>query len=400
VRADSAILAEGAILPVYTTHLALTTGGRVAAVEAAEGDLVTAGQVLLRVDDARLQAAVAQAEAALAAAQAELAKGEMGARTEEIAAVQAAVAAAQAGLAVARAQAPVAEAGVAAANAQIARAQAGLTDLQAGATAEEIAIANAAIKRAENQLWGAQAMRDSIGGAVDRGQARDADLDQAEAAVGSAYAALQIARLDLQRLEAGARPATEAELRAQVSAAVAGRTQAQAQVAVAEAGVHSAEAAVSQAQAQVALVQAGARAEDLQRLRAAVAQAEAALQAARAAADEAVLRAPVAATVVRVDAKAGEGVSPGVLLVTLADLSAWRVETNDLTELEVVKVAVGQQVTIVPDALPDLRLAGTVVAISDTFTQRLGDVVYVVKIRLDETDPRLRWGMTTQVRFE
>lgn len=400
VRADSALLAEGVILPAYTTQLALTTGGRVIRVEVAEGDAVAAGQVLLRVDDARLQAAVAQAEAARQAARAELAKAEAGARQEEIAAAQAAVGAAQAGVAVARAQASVAEAGVAAASAQIARAQAGLTDLQAGATAEERAIAQAALRRAENQLWGAQALRDSVGGAVDRGQARSADLDQAEAAVGAAYEAVQIARLEVQRLEDGPRAGAVAELRAAVQAAQAQRAQAQAQLAVAEASVQSAEAALAQAQAQAALVQAGARPEDLARLRAAVAQAEAALQAARAAAEEAVLRAPVAGTVAQLGAKVGEQAAPGIPLVTLADLSAWRVETRDLTELQVVRVAVGQRVTVIPDALPEVALSGTVTAISDAFGQRLGDVVYTVKIALEEGDPRLRWGMTTQVRFE
>jgi hypothetical protein len=66
----------------------------------------------------------------------------------------------------------------------------------------------------------------------------------------------------------------------------------------------------------------------------------------------------------------------------------------------VVEVQLGQKVTVVPDALPDLELAGTVEEISDTFQEKQGDVTYTVRIRLDEVDPRLRWGMTVVVTFE
>jgi hypothetical protein len=76
------------------------------------------------------------------------------------------------------------------------------------------------------------------------------------------------------------------------------------------------------------------------------------------------------------------------------------VETRDLTELDVVKVKPGQQVRVKPDALPELELTGTVESIDQIFTERIGDVLYTVHIRLNETDPRLRWGMTVNAVFE
>jgi hypothetical protein len=38
-------------------------------------------------------------------------------------------------------------------------------------------------------------------------------------------------------------------------------------------------------------------------------------------------------------------------------------------------------------------------SIADVFEERLGDITYAVRIKLDETDPRLRWGMTVEVTF-
>jgi hypothetical protein len=75
-------------------------------------------------------------------------------------------------------------------------------------------------------------------------------------------------------------------------------------------------------------------------------------------------------------------------------------ETDNLTEIEVVDVSVGQAVTIIPDALPDVTLTGTVDSIDDFFVEKRGDVTYTARIRVDEIDPGMRWGMTVVVTFE
>lgn len=86
-------------------------------------------------------------------------------------------------------------------------------------------------------------------------------------------------------------------------------------------------------------------------------------------------------------------------MIEVVDFSEWIVETENLTEIEVVDVSVGQQVTVIPDSLPDLKLAGEVIAISDTFAEKRGEITYAVQIELKEDDPRLRWGMTVVVEF-
>ena len=42
----------------------------------------------------------------------------------------------------------------------------------------------------------------------------------------------------------------------------------------------------------------------------------------------------------------------------LADLSGWQIETDDVTEIKVPTLKVGQGVTIEFDALPDVELKG------------------------------------------
>ena len=85
---------------------------------------------------------------------------------------------------------------------------------------------------------------------------------------------------------------------------------------------------------------------------------------------------------------------------SLADTGQWYVETSDLTELEVVDLEEGQKATIVADALPDVEMTGRVEEISQTFKSQGGDILYTVRIMVDEIDPRMRWGMTVEVTFK
>ncbi|MCJ7537776.1 MAG: efflux RND transporter periplasmic adaptor subunit, partial [Anaerolineales bacterium] len=112
------------------------------------------------------------------------------------------------------------------------------------------------------------------------------------------------------------------------------------------------------------------------------------------------LAATIDGVVVELNLTPGEQVSPGRPVVTLADFSQWYVETDNLTEIEVVDINLDQIVEIVPDALPEINLSGSVESISDTFEEKRGDITYTTRILVKEIDPRLRWGMTVVVSFE
>ncbi|MBI5964469.1 MAG: HlyD family efflux transporter periplasmic adaptor subunit [Chloroflexi bacterium] len=123
------------------------------------------------------------------------------------------------------------------------------------------------------------------------------------------------------------------------------------------------------------------------------------LDAAKDALSNYVLTAPFDGVVADVNVKVGEQMGAETRAVSLANFNSWFVETTDITELEVVKLKVGQAVTIVPDALLDLTLTGTITEISRAYIQQGGDILYTVRIAVNETDPRLMWGMTVEASF-
>jgi len=57
-------------------------------------------------------------------------------------------------------------------------------------------------------------------------------------------------------------------------------------------------------------------------------------------------------------------------------------------------------VVVTLDAIPDVRLNGTVLSIGQRYTENQGDVVYEVTVLLTDTNPAMRWGMTSEVKFE
>ena len=105
-------------------------------------------------------------------------------------------------------------------------------------------------------------------------------------------------------------------------------------------------------------------------------------------------------TVVDQSLIAGQTITAGQPVVTVADLSEMFVETDDLTELEVVDISIGQSTLVEPDAIPGLELPGSVDSIGEVFVEKRGDITYTARIRLDDVDPRLRWGMTVLVTFK
>jgi len=128
--------------------------------------------------------------------------------------------------------------------------------------------------------------------------------------------------------------------------------------------------------------------------------AETNLASAKASLDDLELVASIDGSVVKQDLIVGQQVAAGQASIIIADFSQMYAETDDLTEIEVVKVSVGQNVTVVPDALPDLELSGTVDQISDIFEEKRGDITYTARILLNDVDPRLRWGMTVVISFD
>lgn len=112
-----------------------------------------------------------------------------------------------------------------------------------------------------------------------------------------------------------------------------------------------------------------------------------------------VIVAPFEGVVMDVNVTLGEEVGPETYVVKLADTSAWYIETSDLTELDIVKIAVGQSAVIVADALPEVEMTAEVETIHQSFTMQGGDILYKVKLKAADVDPRVMWGMTVEITF-
>ncbi len=349
--AASGASAQGYVTPVRYADLAFRTGGRVAQVLVKEGEQVKAGQPLVKLQDADLKAA-------LLAAQADLQRAQKGARPEEIAQAQANVDIAQA---------------------QLELAQAELDRFQNSAIGVQIAAAKAEAARAAAALKVAQDSYDALVKGPNYGVPDDLNVP-----------GRGLGRYEEQKREQLA--ATQAAYDAAQKKLMEAQASAGDNLRALQTNVQVAQARLEAAQAQLNLTKAGSTPEQIEAAKARVAQAQAAL-------DEATLVAPFDGMVAELNANVGEVASPGVRIISLADLSQWQVETDDLSEVDIVGVQPGAEASVKVDALPGVSLKGKVVSITPRSAIKRGDVTYTVKVAVSDPDARLKWGMTAFVEI-
>jgi multidrug resistance efflux pump len=123
------------------------------------------------------------------------------------------------------------------------------------------------------------------------------------------------------------------------------------------------------------------------------------LAAAQAAYANSRLTAPFSGTVAALKATVGDYLPPGFIVAIVADLTRLQVETTDLSELDVSAVSAGQECSISIEALGE-DVPGHVLRVSPLPTTLGGDVVYAATVELDSIPAGLLPGMTGEVRFE
>jgi len=164
-----------------------------------------------------------------------------------------------------------------------------------------------------------------------------------------------------------------------------------------EASVEAAKGNVENTQAEFDNLSAGEDTEQLAVARAQVESARANLEAARARLASSQLRAPITATVFSLDLSVGETVIAGTPAAYLGNTNRWKVETKNLAEIDVADVAIGNTVVVKLDAFPDEEFSGTVTKINPVGKLYLGDMTYQITVSLDEVDTRFMWNMTATV---
>jgi multidrug resistance efflux pump len=439
------LLEASGIIQAEQVLIASEWGGQVAAIPVDEGDLVAAGDVIVQLDTALLDAQIEVAQAAVALAEAGLAQAEAGVRPGQIAVAEAQLAQAQAAR-LAATQA-VSDTMALVENPQDIRLQ--------------IAVAQAQIESAQHQVAQAVALKDGLeiakdkfeevrdkggrrkvlicSGSIDeiRGLLPPEIRDRLGSLVDGVYTfgGLELhvhgGIYDLYKwvnvhipLELHLMPNSWWQAWVGVNAAVAQQegiesllahlyaqwAHPQSLEAMADealAALTQAEAQIVAAQAQVDGLNAGATREQIVALEARVAQAQAALDSLLTQRAMMTLTSPVDGTVVSVVAHPGEVAAPGASLLTVADLSQLYLSVY-LPETRIGQVHLGQRVQVVVDSFPGRFFEGQVTHIAShaEFTPRnvatkeeRVNLVFAVEIRLPNDDGALKPGMPADAAF-
>lgn len=334
---EAVVSASGSIEAARSQALSFATAGTIAEVLVSDGDTVTQGQPLARLDTRDMELNLKQAQASLAVSQAQLERASKPAGEEEIAAAQAAVAA----------------------------AAASLNELRQGPSEREKELARLAIDQAKNSLWAAQGNRDAIkGNPLSGGGSGDA----AEAQVLNAELAVHQAELNYEQL---LEPASAS-------------------------AIQQARLQVAQAESTLATLQSAPNAEDLAVARAQVAQAQVGVDLAMGNLNLAVLRAPFTGYIAAMDLNPGDTVAPGAPVLTLVEPDRYHIAVT-VDETEIGQVAVGQQAQILLDAYPEEMLQGTVARVDLVGAVTQGIVTYNVTVDMEPSDLAVRPMMTAAV---
>ncbi|MCC6190275.1 MAG: efflux RND transporter periplasmic adaptor subunit [Anaerolineales bacterium] len=313
-------------------YFSSAAGLPVVEINVALGDDVRTGDVLARLDDAELRLAVTEAGQALEAARLQLALLQAPPRPEDIA--------------------------VAEANLRVARNQVYAASL--GQPPEAVEIARLNLVLAQNTLNQTYAAMDRL---VEQGRWAEKNALQAQA--DAQVEAAQIA--DLRFHQAQEQPGYGQSAAAQ--------------------------AAVEQAEAALERLRAGPGQEDLEIARLQISQAEAGLEIARHDLERAAIVAPFDGVVAAVNLRLGEPATDALPAVVLSDVSRFYLEVL-VDEVDVASVRPGHPVTVTLDALPDLALRAQVDKIAPAAQINAGVVSYPVRLSLDTLEAALRGGMT------
>jgi len=359
-----------------TIHITAETSGRIVEILADEGQPVSEGQVLLRLDDSLLQTQRAQAEAAVAAAQADLAQVEAKARPEEVAVAKAAVA---------QAVAQRDGAKVAWENAKKTRDNPQQLNAEINAAKNQVALAKLEVEMAQARLADALLLRDQYKSTSYNWRVLNFMATAAEEAVAEAQAAQDGAQQHLDNLIA---------MRDNPLAADAAVTAAEGKYRVAEAAVNVAQAALD------ALLE-GAMPEEIAMAQARVRQAQASLHTLDVQLEQLTIKSPINGLVTSKVVHVGEIATPGATLMTVADLDQVTL-TIYVPENQVNMVALGQAVGVEVDSFPNEVFQGEVTYIAhraeftpknvQTKEERV-NMVFAVKVRIPNAGHRLKPGM-------
>ncbi len=127
-----------------------------------------------------------------------------------------------------------------------------------------------------------------------------------------------------------------------------------------------------------------------------VAQFEAQVQSSSALLAKATLVSPITGVITKYDTKAGEIVTTGTPLISVISDNDLQIDAN-VSEVNIGKLAIGNQVAITFDAFPGKTFTGSVIYIDPGETIVDGVVNYKVTITFDQADQQVKSGLTANL---
>ncbi len=266
-------------------------------------------------------------------------------------------------------------------------AQISMDELLAPPTNSELAVARA-------NVTSAQAAYSSAANSTSDDQVAQLQIKYQQAQ--DQLTALQTARANMNGTEEEI-SLQEAKIGAQSMNVEIARLQLEAAQTTDSSSLWSASVRIQQAQLQLDDLLAGASQSEIDSAQLTIDRAQASVTDAQTALLRTQLIASNSSTVTAVNVEAGDSVNTGMAVMVISDTSKLQM-TVPVNELDIGKVAVGQQAAIQLDALSNLDIPGVVDNVGwSSSTSSDGIVTYAVRVVLDVNDSRVRVGMTGEV---
>ncbi len=162
--------------------------------------------------------------------------------------------------------------------------------------------------------------------------------------------------------------------------------------------LNSSRSKLALAEKNLSLKKSGSTPEVIKAQEAKILQNQAQVESVQAQLNKMTLRSPQNGVVTKQDAKVGEIVTPGKVVVTVISDSDLEIESN-VSEVSIGKVMVGNEVVITFDAFPGETFSGKVSYIEPGETIVDGVVNYKVTVAFSEKYPQIKSGLTSRLEL-
>lgn len=339
----------GSVRPIQNVNLSPKTSGRLAKLFVEQGDRIQAGQQIALMENAELQARLAQAQANLNKAQATLAEAQAGSRPEEINQAKARLLQAQARLEAAR-----------------------------GGNPQEIEQVRSQIEAAQSRLALAKLRADRYRNLASQGAVSLDRRDEALTEERNAQANLQEAQRRLEQQQNIKRPE-----------------------------IDQLEAAVAESRFNLEQLQNGKRPQEISQLQAAVDAAKAEVMSVQVQLQDTIIRAPFSGIVTQKYATEGAFVTPSTSASSTASATSTSIVAlakgleilAKVPEADIGQIKPGQQVEFEADAFPGKVFKGRVQRVAPEAVVDQNVTSFEVRVALLTGQQELRSGMNVKLTF-